>query len=663
MTNLQGLWLFTANAQQAQPIDANSEPLSRQAEFVLSEIPDGDKKADPTGVEVLASFIFPLAQPLQPAPAGSLPEVGLNPELTAPAKEGPDSAVEVAVSAEQPASRANAFEALFGQSVPLLGNERAKPEVAAAKDIKTSDLPHDPELFFAKPAQSLGPTVPLAAKVESAEQSALTTLQPGQLSAPRTVTAQMALPQPLVERSGLPPEIAPALSSLPGKRPPTVQSGAEAVDRLAATTKARAALPTEAISLQTAKSEATSPKPASLPFFTGSELEVASASASVSPKGAENQTLSAPPVTVSADGQALVDKGNPPYAVPAPDQKVVSRDLPRQTVALEAARIQLARPVVLTTAEKEPVPVLNAPGAKLEKPLEPAYSVTLTVKEPVAPSSAVIAVPSIPIPAKGETERSARPSIAPSASTGPTIQGAAMNAGQPAVPLESAPDLTVAAKSPPPPASTMLAMPIGAADSGTHSFMVEAAGASAASSAVAALAMAVELTTSTLQAGTDAIALSPTVDRPSLHRPHPGQQAGPETTVKSAPTQVAEAILAKSGQTFELRLFPEELGSVRIDIRKEADTVIVSVSAERQDTLDLLRRHADQLAADLRNAGQSGVSLSFGRWSDQDTPKEMGDRAAGNPDTSAGEMADGLPTNVRPHIPTWASGSGLYLRI
>jgi flagellar hook-length control protein FliK len=73
---------------------------------------------------------------------------------------------------------------------------------------------------------------------------------------------------------------------------------------------------------------------------------------------------------------------------------------------------------------------------------------------------------------------------------------------------------------------------------------------------------------------------------------------------------------AKSGGV-ELLLAPSELGHVKFQMHQEADSVRVVLSAERPETLDLLRRNSDQLLQEFKQAGFSGASLSFGQWEQQ----------------------------------------------
>lgn len=114
------------------------------------------------------------------------------------------------------------------------------------------------------------------------------------------------------------------------------------------------------------------------------------------------------------------------------------------------------------------------------------------------------------------------------------------------------------------------------------------------------------------------LGIVPPMGDPVSHIMHPAR-ALPSRPMPAAPAppvqvQIVQA-LSSGGAITELRLAPEELGHVRIDMRHEGDRLVMTVLAERQDTLDLLRRHAGELAAELRAAGHSGLDLSFGHWS------------------------------------------------
>ena len=84
-----------------------------------------------------------------------------------------------------------------------------------------------------------------------------------------------------------------------------------------------------------------------------------------------------------------------------------------------------------------------------------------------------------------------------------------------------------------------------------------------------------------------------------------------------APEHVSAQIVRAAGLSqdgpIELRLDPEELGSVRMHMHlKENGTMVLNILAERPDTLDLMRRHADQLGAQMREAGYDSLDIAFG---------------------------------------------------
>ena len=86
----------------------------------------------------------------------------------------------------------------------------------------------------------------------------------------------------------------------------------------------------------------------------------------------------------------------------------------------------------------------------------------------------------------------------------------------------------------------------------------------------------------------------------------PSGAGAPTPTVQ---VQIMQALFL--AEPHRVRLMPEELGHVRIDMRHEGDRLVMSVSAERQDTLNLLRRHAGELAADA-GGGHSGWTSASG---------------------------------------------------
>lgn len=103
--------------------------------------------------------------------------------------------------------------------------------------------------------------------------------------------------------------------------------------------------------------------------------------------------------------------------------------------------------------------------------------------------------------------------------------------------------------------------------------------------------------------------------------PGTSQPAGPASPAANPPVpQIAAQITAAltqgpSGIT-ELALSPEELGHVRLRLEPDSanpDRMLVMITVERPETLDLFRRHAGDLAEALRQAGYAGADIGFGR--------------------------------------------------
>jgi Flagellar hook-length control protein FliK. len=101
----------------------------------------------------------------------------------------------------------------------------------------------------------------------------------------------------------------------------------------------------------------------------------------------------------------------------------------------------------------------------------------------------------------------------------------------------------------------------------------------------------------------------------------------------------------------EVVLQPDELGRVKMTVAHDGGHVRVLVQADRTDTLDMMRRNSGELGVEMRQAGFSGASLSFGGREGQPPPRA---RAA-----LEAESTDVQP----PTAATSRSATGLDLRI
>ncbi len=73
---------------------------------------------------------------------------------------------------------------------------------------------------------------------------------------------------------------------------------------------------------------------------------------------------------------------------------------------------------------------------------------------------------------------------------------------------------------------------------------------------------------------------------------------------------VAQAHIRSEGPVL-VTLNPEELGTLRFEMRANGEALHITLVVERPETLDLLRRHSEQLASEFRQAGFAGASFSF----------------------------------------------------
>ena len=66
-----------------------------------------------------------------------------------------------------------------------------------------------------------------------------------------------------------------------------------------------------------------------------------------------------------------------------------------------------------------------------------------------------------------------------------------------------------------------------------------------------------------------------------------------------------------------LTLAPEELGRLQMIIQTTDDMLTIAIQADRPETVELMRRHADQLAQELRQAGFAQTNFSFSQGNSQ----------------------------------------------
>jgi flagellar hook-length control protein FliK len=101
----------------------------------------------------------------------------------------------------------------------------------------------------------------------------------------------------------------------------------------------------------------------------------------------------------------------------------------------------------------------------------------------------------------------------------------------------------------------------------------------------------------------------------------PGLSA--DQTGSSVAQQLVAAVLSSGEGGFEIQLSPEELGRVTLSLQVTDDSVVLSIQADRQDTLDLMRRNTDILLREFREAGFASLSFAFGQGSAEGRPARV----------------------------------------
>lgn len=128
---------------------------------------------------------------------------------------------------------------------------------------------------------------------------------------------------------------------------------------------------------------------------------------------------------------------------------------------------------------------------------------------------------------------------------------------------------------------------------------------------------------------------------------------------------VTHSLDVASGQVtdrqIELRLDPAELGAVSIVLQGNEDTLVVRITAERPDTLDLMRRNSDQLLAELRAAGIGDAQMSFDMGRDPSHTNRSAAEAAIM--DALEEMPPGPVTSTLQSAPIPAGDTGLCIRL
>ncbi len=111
-----------------------------------------------------------------------------------------------------------------------------------------------------------------------------------------------------------------------------------------------------------------------------------------------------------------------------------------------------------------------------------------------------------------------------------------------------------------------------------------------------------------------------------------------------ATARLSDILVAQSGRQIEISLHPAELGKVRMRLTLSDKGSTVIIAADRSDTLDLMRRYADELGDTLRALGHGTVAFDF-QSNDQSQPQAE-PHASAAPDTTDLPAPDESPVET-----------------
>lgn len=132
--------------------------------------------------------------------------------------------------------------------------------------------------------------------------------------------------------------------------------------------------------------------------------------------------------------------------------------------------------------------------------------------------------------------------------------------------------------------------------------------------------------------------------------------------------QIADAARQLPDRPVEITLSPEELGKVRLSFQvSENGAMHVVVSAERADTLDLMRRNIDSLVGEFRDLGYEDSGFSFESFDQGAQGDERGEDQASAPGFGGDSLtrgADPAPDTAKAPVRlSLNSTSGMDLRL
>lgn len=136
--------------------------------------------------------------------------------------------------------------------------------------------------------------------------------------------------------------------------------------------------------------------------------------------------------------------------------------------------------------------------------------------------------------------------------------------------------------------------------------------------------------------------LAPAAISPAPAVPRPDAAIPRADLPRHIAQQVADVAMRAADGPVDLHMNPEELGKVRISMAMAEGGITVTILAERPETLDLMRRHIDQLNQEFRQLGYGLISFSFGQHN-QRQDNQQDNQSDSTPNQAASAKSDDQP--------------------
>lgn len=137
----------------------------------------------------------------------------------------------------------------------------------------------------------------------------------------------------------------------------------------------------------------------------------------------------------------------------------------------------------------------------------------------------------------------------------------------------------------------------------------------------------------------------------------PSHRPGTPATVQHVARQIVEVLPRSGDARLEITLTPEDLGRLKLTLVTGEGTPVLHITADRQETMELVRRHIDLLTREFTALGFAGLDVALGQ--DRRTP----------PQPSGAQKTDGAGANPpgsdpdSTQRPAAVQGSGLDIRL